>query len=456
MRTLQDYQTIFSEIADNLGYTGESIEILIQLLSQAVYIGEVENISYLQEASLEKAILLDSKIQHCMDEMYSVYRGSCPRVILYFKPLKDFKFSRFDRIIVSNNFSVYYLGYYTESGEIVEGDLELKDTSDPVKIIGLIAKESKIANWTLDENNPIYVSCYDNSLSDDVWVKVAGKTVTRTRQFADHLIKGSVFDLTLPGFGSRLYLPGVSGATINTPVWAQYFIWSEIDSYNTGELKKINLRGAELLEIGSESEIAPGVMIIPETKRDSNTTVHYRASRDRYINSMMRSNSDVGDFLREDYPEKVMDSSYEFSGNHLDIYYIPQNQEFPLTSGEKQAFIDSRGAYYVTDDIEIKQGTRYTANFNISLELFQGGSEIEKSVKEILGTYENRFDVTFNDATKNSIIALIAKISEVKQVKSMDITYINDAGQVLSQAPSGKNSYFKISFTLNVSFQLKA
>ena len=88
MRSLQDYRNIYREVAQSLGYRGDSVELLVQLLANATYIEEVENITYMQEASLERAGLMNSKIQHCVNNMYSVFRGSCPRVLLHVRPTK--------------------------------------------------------------------------------------------------------------------------------------------------------------------------------------------------------------------------------------------------------------------------------------------------------------------------------------------------------------------------------
>ena len=107
MRTLQNYRDIYSEIASNLGFRGDSVELLVQLLSSASYMGEVENIAYMQEASIERASLLNSKIQHCIDLMYSVFRGLCPRMILNIRPTKYFSLNLFDELVTSNNFKVY-------------------------------------------------------------------------------------------------------------------------------------------------------------------------------------------------------------------------------------------------------------------------------------------------------------------------------------------------------------
>ena len=112
MKSVQDYIDRYKGVVKNLGYAGESADILIQLLANASWIGEVENASYMAESSLEKASLINSKIQHCVDMMYSVYRGACPRVIMKIKPTKYLTLNPYDPIIESSNFRIYYLGYY--------------------------------------------------------------------------------------------------------------------------------------------------------------------------------------------------------------------------------------------------------------------------------------------------------------------------------------------------------
>ena len=94
MRSLQDYINIYATIASNSNLQGDSVDMLVQMLAHASYISEVENVSYVQESSLEKAKLVNSKIQRCMDEMYSVFRGRNPRVILNIRPKTYFTLMR--------------------------------------------------------------------------------------------------------------------------------------------------------------------------------------------------------------------------------------------------------------------------------------------------------------------------------------------------------------------------
>jgi len=42
-----------------------------------------------------------------------------------------------------------------------------------------------------------------------MWVKIEDQYVSVTRIFADHIMNRSVFDMTIPSFGSRLYLADI-------------------------------------------------------------------------------------------------------------------------------------------------------------------------------------------------------------------------------------------------------
>lgn len=497
MRTLQNYRDIYREISDNLGLQGDSVEMLIQLLAQASYISEVENIAYAQESSLEKATLINSKIQHCMNDMYSVFRGSCPRVILNFRPTKYFSFNIFDKIISSNTFSVYYLGYYNGTQEtngedyasrvaIEEGFVYGPTTIPPAlgdetyTIIGLLCKETKEESWVLDKNNTFYVDCLEENLSNDMWVKINDKYIASTRLFSDHILNAEVFDLTIPSFGSRLYVADIFRNSLsrdivtvssNVKIDAFYYVFSKLSDYNESELKKINIKGGENKSFDSEfltsrsyEELAPGIIVIEERPRDTVDTVHYRANRDRFVNSILRSNSDIGTVLEEAYPDKVLSSgtNYKFNSmdgdsNTLDIYYIPSNPSNLLTSAEIEKFIETKKAYYITDTINIYKGYRYTAVFNIVLELYQS-IDVNQEVADILKTYENKFNLVFNSTTQEEIKSLISKISNIKQVRSFSVNYIKEDGQSATEEEVTKNSwktYFKINYVISSTIQSK-
>lgn len=555
MRNLQDYINKYYTIAQNLGYTGDSIEVLVQLLANASYISEVENVAYLQESSLEKSSLINSKIQHCMDNMYSVFRGLCPRVVMKIRPTSYLTLKPFDLIQQSSSFSVYYLGYYkliqpssnsgdssrpavdsniidssiigssshrsgSDSdrsastvvdytrlsdldsldsekypGEFIYSGVTLKPSVDTESyiIICLISPKIHQVDKTVNTRNTYYVDCPIDNLSNDVLVKVGGVQAEVTRNFADHILKPTkyVFDLTLPSFGSRIYTANYFstldrtdrsdsvGIEINTRINAIYFEWSRLEDYNQSELRRLSYKGAELVGFNetwltanmySESSKGSGLCFVKEVGRDDLNTIHYKANRNRYVNSMVRSNNDIGTILEENFPQYVKSggTSYVFntlgnnSGSELKIYYIPKDESrlIPDTSDDPgkgvssiEDFIEKEQAYYIiTKNIKVLKGDRYTAEFNISLELYRNSTEdLNGSIGSILkSTYERKFNTVFNDTTIEEVKSLISKFSNIKRINSLGITFLNSRGDIVKMSDIDPIiSYFDISYNVS-------
>lgn len=553
MRNLQDYINKYYTIAQNLGYTGDSIEVLVQLLANASYISEVENVAYLQESSLEKSSLINSKIQHCMDNMYSVFRGLCPRVVMKIRPTSYLTLKPFDLIQQSSSFSVYYLGYYKliqpssnsgdssrpavdssiidssiigssshrsssdrsastvvdytrlsdldsldsekYPGEFIYSGVTLKPSVDTESyiIICLISPKIHQVDKTVNTRNTYYVDCPIDNLSNDVLVKVGGVQAEVTRNFADHILKPTkyVFDLTLPSFGSRIYTANYFstldrtdrsdsvGIEVNTKISATYFEWSRLEDYNQSELRRLSYKGAELVGFNetwltanmySESSKGSGLCFVKEVGRDDLNTIHYKANRNRYVNSMVRSNNDIGTILEENFPQYVKSggTSYVFntlgnnSGSELKIYYIPKDESrlIPDTSDDPgkgvssiEDFIEKEQAYYIiTKNIKVLKGDRYTAEFNISLELYRNSTEdLNGSIGSILkSTYERKFNTVFNDTTIEEVKSLISKFSNIKRINSLGITFLNSRGDIVKMSDIDPIiSYFDISYSVS-------
>jgi hypothetical protein len=307
----------------------------------------------------------------------------------------------------------------------------------------------------------------------------------RTRVFAEHILDHKIFDLTIPSFGSRLYLANyykdtvgrdsrsIEGMTENTRIVAQYFGYSELDDYNENELKRVQLKGAELLKFSDTflmkekvSEISDGLCYIDAIPRDSLNTIHYKANRDRYVSSIIRSNSDIGTVLEETFPEIIKSggTSYLFttSGNSenklstIDIYYIPKEEDVLLSNSQIQDFVEEKRAYYViTSVISILPGEKYIANFDISLELYKNSSEDwAKLIGEniLVSNYEKKFNITFNDSTQREIESLINKLSNVKKITGLSYYFTDSSGQVVDISNKDMNQvYFEIKYAITAS-----
>lgn len=325
MKSLSDYTKILRDTATNLNLHGESVEMLVQMLANALYISEVEHITYSQEASLERASQENSKIQHCVDQMYSVYRGANPRVILNFKASKLFQFNPYDEIIKSNNFKVYYLGYFDESkGEIIYSPSTIYPDSSAT-IIGLIASEIYTSEWTIS-GNLYYQNHPETDLSGDLYLKdkTNGVDLDVTRLFYDHLRENKFFDLTLPGYGCRIYYPetykgqdreNLSNLELELNVYKYFSLSDTIES----ERKALKMNGAVLQDFKSTTlnslgvkEDYPGLIYISETSRDGVETIHHKANKSRYTGTYLSTNSDLSFLLQEYYPGKIRTSGVTY------------------------------------------------------------------------------------------------------------------------------------------------
>ena len=472
MKSLQNYIDIYRGIADGLNIGGDSAELLIQLLANASYISEVENIVYSQEASLERATLVNSKIQQCVELMYSVYRGQCPRIILNIESVKPLQFNVFDNIATLNNFKLYYLGYIDPDKYEVSENLKNYDygfdkntlsisAGKKCKILCLLANDKIVKTKSFKESDsPYFVEFLDEDISNDINVFLDGKNVNITRHFSDHILHESVFDLTIPGYGSRLYVmkDGSEYNIVVNKVTAEYFKLTKLSSYNSSELKKISLKGAELLPfeedwikergITTDNHINTGILAFPEIEPDNDVNIHYRANQNRYINTIFRSNEDLGNLIKEDFPEKVKDTKAIYddlvSDNNFIIYYIPDGNSI-LSSSDIDEFVKNRKSYYVIDNISILPGIKYNAVFDITVKLYEHDANnlVINTIREILSVYSEKFGINFiNDSDNinvldNSVLetvkALISKISNVKCIETFKIKYSDTNGNIFEE-----------------------
>ena len=467
MKSLQNYIDTYRSIANKLNISGDSAELLIQLLANASYISEVENIVYSQEASLDRATLLNSKIQKCVELMYSVYRGQCPRIILNIRSHKPLLFNVFDNIVTLNNLKLYYLGYIDDV-ETIEGLKNYesglrKDTLSisagiEKKIVCLIAQDKITKTVDFNESRSQYfVELLDEDISNDIRVflgEESQESANITRHFSDHILNGDVFDLTIPGLSSRLYVMGENNRRVIGKVKAEYFKLSKLSSYNSSELKKISLKGVELIPfdetwekergITIDNHINTGILAIPEVNPESYLNIHYRANQNRYLNTIFRSNEDLGNLLKEDYPNLVVDTKVSYDNlildNNIIIYYIPNGTT--LDSGKIEEFINNRKSYYVTDNISILPGVKYKIIFDIAVRLYENDTEniIDNIENNILRVYENKFGINFINFSENLSIldnsvyevikTLISKISNVKSIDTFKIKYLDEDGNI--------------------------
>lgn len=369
MKSLSDYTKILRSTATNLNLHGESVEMVVQMLANALYISEVEHVAYSQEASLERASQENSKIQHCVNQMYSVYRGANPRVIINFKASKLFTFKPHQEIIKSNNYTVYYLGYFSESTESIEySDITISPSSSAT-IIGIMAKEVVTETWISGAtSNPYYYTIPISDLSGDLYLNISGVRTDVTRIFSDHLKNDIPFDLTIPGYGLRLYYPESLQGELgyNTTYSLSVYKSLSLSDIQESERKALKMSGSQIVSFSDPGDRAwilrklgaiesyPGIIFIPETPHDAIDTIHHKANRNRYAGSYLATNSDLSWLLQEYYPSKIRRQgvTYKFeSPKSTTAETIYETKALNITAGDT-SFLRYR-------DLSIEGGTGY-------------------------------------------------------------------------------------------------
>ena len=255
----------------------------------------------------------------------------------------------------------------------------------------------------------------------------------------------------------------------NVNASATFYEYSKLDDYNLSELQKLQLKGADLVPFdtvedsvflyGKQGYPEKGLVFISETPRDMLTTIHYKANRSRHLSTILRSNSDVGHILEELFPDHVQSGrtffEFEMRGDvsNLMIYYIPIGQ--PLTESQKNEFRAKRTAYYIVEDaaIEIIEGIRWKAKFNISLDLYKNtGENYYEIVKEKLENYENKFNIVFSDELINEIKSDLSKIPNVKNILEFNLSFEDSVGNIINSVDETefpKSVYFKVESTIS-------
>lgn len=473
-------------IASSLGLQGESVEAIIQMLGYALHTSEVEHIAYTQEASLERATEVNSKIQHCVNMMYSVFRGSNPRVIITFSPQKRFTFNPGDLVAKTSTFSAYYLGYWDESeGEFIEsgttiypGGLNYNKT-----IMCVLSQFELEDTWKIDTGNLFYHTVQKArdrqfaKLSSD-YVLFISETqegeytqLKTTRRFSEHERQNYFFDLTLPGFGINLYYPTKYENLINrrseySDKWMKIKVQEELklSDINPGDLENLVISGSIPVEIpedvlkvfDSEDRIShsdKGLLYIYESGYDSMESIHYLANKNRYSGSYLATNSDLSFLLSETFPNKIRQTDgvlcrFDEGNNDIVLYYIPTNASLEITESEKNRFIGEQGAYYVTKNIDIRRAARYNAKVNLSLDLYSINN-LSDEIDEILKRYQYKFGVDLGNKDYQTpdyleIKSLISKIDEVKYISEMEVTYTDIDGKEISYEELIGKSYKKV------------
>ena len=203
------------QIASNNGISGESVDLLIDLITYSKYHEQFEIINAIQENNLSTAKLLNSKIRMCMNVMYPVYRGKNARVKLNFINNTLINKSKFDLLYSSNTFKVYTENSLNLTPSIDSGISGVNKYS----VIGILSTSDLQESTKTIKANEIYYVDFTidrevvSDLSEDVQVFINDTEYPTTRNFYDYIQN------EIPLVDNDAYLIGDKYYTVNGVSW---------------------------------------------------------------------------------------------------------------------------------------------------------------------------------------------------------------------------------------------
>jgi len=245
MKSLSTIRSELNQIAVSNNMSGKAIDLQIELLSYILYNSQAEILSAAREVGLNSAKLINSKIERCLDLMYSVYRGRNARLLIIVPSIipNQLHYNEFDPLYASNNLYLYSkksinidqnsLGTsddnintnYVELDPshssigyggvwVIEGILSDKKLIDEVY---QIPSNLSVVNHYLELKNP-QGQLYSN-ISEDTYVRLGeypNQEIKRiSREFIDHVNAPDntndnqnneiIAGMTIQDYGVRLY-----------------------------------------------------------------------------------------------------------------------------------------------------------------------------------------------------------------------------------------------------------
>lgn len=483
MKSIQEYSSEFQSIMDSYGVTGTHVDILVSVLSYALYTSELNRLSYTNETSMAHAVNLNSKITLAMNRMYSVFRGTNTKATIEVEADSSINWSKNDVLFESSDFNIYV--------DPESNGLAL-NPADTGTVSVIISNNQYTETFTTDDiENVYFVELNSTNLSDDVYIRYNGEEFSKTRSFLEHIEEGKFFDLTIPDYSSRIYRSGgFVEDNVNSSPDLQAIVYEYFDD-DTIDLGSISINSVKILSTS----------IIKAVSRETESSIEYNYNSYIRANSIFRSNSDILDKFNAVFTS-VLDSSFVFDDNavqkiadasgitdtyryenkiyynesdgiyyqlqsdlttltalgsytvsdNIQVYYIPETLGLDILNADDLSTFQSDLAYYIKGDINTPVEARLVPlTMDVTLYSESGTVSIDVSNIDVaLSTYE--YDLGL-ELPYRRIISALSKITNVDYV---DVTFYDQDGGVVNVATSptfylNKDEYIVFNKTVNIS-----
>lgn len=421
-KSLLDIEKEFREIAKSQNIVGDSVEAIIKLLAYNRYESLTSVDNTLLEFNPDTAVNMNSKLSHAADQMYSVNRGVNAKVKVLATVTGNVNVKKYEVVYSDKDNTLFFLSAKL-NGEEILGDYNF--------MYGLtyeltLLKAEKIFSQevTVDSHNKYLMEVLDNDISETYTLLGDGDEVSFTKDFGTHIDSSIVlegvpyeplaFDLTIPGYGLRMYAPDHLGFNTSSTYTVKYFKFLE-DTIDSDSIQKLKIPGFKL--------DMTSLKIEQRIQRESTQNFLYNLRREMITQSRVRANEDIVNMFKKYFTSEIKDASmnaYDLIEDKITINYIPKLSNDLIQPFDPISTVDdiemhlfkSKLMYYVTKNI-VQKPIKDSSAIQLKMELEVVITELidTQLILDIMNTYEFKLGKKLN---KDEFIGAINDIPGVK------------------------------------------
>lgn len=231
MKTLEEIREQVEIQASKSNLSGPVITALSNLLAYTIYENQVTQTRIALEQNFNTSTLLNSRIHHAANLLYSVPRGNCPVALASgFTPMKTGQANNLDYCTSYNGYEFYFSGQYTFSTDPL--DVELLITTKRVdKSITPLAEDIYVdfVDENISENIALYSGSNNYSqlkLTNDFRLLYSQVIINEVKEYQYDLLV-----ITIPGYGVRVIRRSNSNWSDfigNEALTLRYLVYTEV------------------------------------------------------------------------------------------------------------------------------------------------------------------------------------------------------------------------------------
>ena len=437
----QELKNELGEILTENGFRGPVAELLKSVCATTYYNILSKCISISRENLMDSAVNYNSLIALALKRMYSVFRGTNPRLTLTGKSNKLQVLKRGTLVYSGNEFNFY-----------VESDTELP--VNKLTEIPLIASPEYRELTKVSNPNNYYIEFRENNLSEDFILYMQfnqeGDSISTrcntTTSLREHISQGTILEMTIQDWGVRFYETALSDKNVMLSVfkyledgnrivedWLSDHLTYEGDNISVDA--SFTITGFTFQSLFMKTDDIGNIIGYQsprETKKDIKNHYSYQIN----TLALIRSNSDFLETFNHKFMSYIFDSFVEAYNSSYElpniaytsrvpktdsypitvIYYSPRAKNLFITDMMMKEFLDEVKYYAVGNSISACAGE--VKSVDIVISIIKNSDDAIEDINEILSDYDGKFH---KDLSIIDLQSKIIKLNSVKQLKEFKV-----------------------------------